>query len=77
MYFIPIKEIKNHIIMYNTTKHFNSFKEVVVKESENITNEPTLPQQRQIPCRIDDGSPNHKFSYPKDYFWQQHFEILD
>ena len=56
---------------------FNSFNEVVVKESENITSEPTLPQQRQIPCRIDDGSPNHQFSCPKDYFWQQHFEILD
>ena len=56
---------------------FNSFYEVVIKESENITSEPTLPRQRQIPRRIDDGFPNHQFSCPKDYFRQQYFEILD
>ena len=56
---------------------FNSFYEVVIKESENITSKPTLPRQRQIPRRIDDDFPNHQFSCPKDYFRQQYFEILD
>ena len=42
--------------------------EIVLKEAEDITNEPILPRQRQIPRRIDDGSPDHQFSCPKDYF---------
>ena len=50
----------------------NNFQAVVI-EAENITNDPTLPRQRQIPHRIDDGSPNYQFSFPKDYFQQQHF----
>ena len=52
------------------------FYEVVVKEVENIANEPTLPWQRQIPCRIDDGFPNYQFICPKDYFRLHYVEIM-
>ena len=37
----------------------------------------TLPRQRKIPRRIDDGNENHTFSSPKEFFHCQYFEDLD
>ena len=72
-----VRMANNFLKRQRSDPAFNSFYEVVVKEAENVTSEPTLPRQRQIPHRIDDGSPNYQFSCPKDSFRQQYFEILD
>ena len=72
-----VRMANNFLKRQRSDPAFNSFYEVVVKEAENVTSEPTLPRQRQIPHRIDDGSPNYQFSCPKGYFRQQYFEILD
>ena len=74
---LSVRMVNNFLKRRRSDSAFNSFYEVVVKEAENITSKPTLPRQRQIPHRTDDGSPNYQFSCPKDYFQQQYFEILD
>ena len=43
----------------------------------DITDEPTLPRQRRLPRRIDDGTPAHVFESPKSYFKKQYFEVFD
>ena len=55
---------------------FTAFYRSVVSEADH-TDPPTLPKQRRMPKRFDDGSDNHNFSTPEDYLWQQYFEVLD
>ena len=71
-----VKMANNFLERQRSDSAFNLFYETVVR-AESITNEPTLPRQRQIPHRINDGCPNYQFSSPKDYFRQQYFETLD
>ena len=72
-----VKMANNFLERQRSDSAFNLFYEAVVREAESITNEPTLPRQRQIPHRINDGCCNYQFSSPKDYFRQQYFETLD
>ena len=56
---------------------FKSFYSSVVHEAHELTGEPTLPRQRRIPCRVDDGAPNHHFESPEDFFRKQSQEKLN
>ena len=56
---------------------FEEFYSAVISASENITDEPTLPRPRKLPCRIDDGAPSHQPMTPKDMYRQKYFEALD
>lgn len=49
----------------------------MVHEARELTEESMLPRQRQIPCKVDDGAPNHYFESPEDFFRKQHYEVLD
>ena len=48
-----------------------------VKEAEDLTQPPKLPRQRQVPRRVDDGAPSHRFATPEEYYRKQYFEVLD
>lgn len=54
-----------------------SFYSLVIQEAHELTKEPVLPRQRQIPRRVDDGAPNHHFQSPEDFFRKQYYEVLD
>lgn len=56
---------------------FTAFYRDTVKEAEDLTQPPTLPRQRRIPRRIDDGASNHHFATPQEYYRKQYFEVLD
>ena len=56
---------------------YESFYSRIVAECEDRTDEPTLPRQRRLPRRIDDGTPAHVFESPKSYFKKQNFEVFD
>ena len=56
---------------------FTAFYRDTVKKAENLTQPPTLPRQRRIPRRIDDGASNHHFATPQEYYRKQYFEVLD
>jgi len=56
---------------------FKKFYDLVVEEACKLTSEPTLPRQRRIPQRVNDGAPNHHFLTAEDYFRQQYFEAFD
>ena len=49
----------------------------MLEEACELTDKPTLPRQRHIPQRVNDGAPNHHFSSAEDYFWKQYFEAFD
>lgn len=44
---------------------FDYFYHTVVEESKDLTLPPTLPRQKRIPVRIDNGAPNHQFGTPE------------
>ena len=56
---------------------FITFYHSVVSEAKDHTDPPTLPKQKRMPKRFDDGSVNHHFSTPEDYYRKQYFEVLD
>ena len=60
-----------------TQENFGIFYQAVVTESRNLTAEPTLPRQRQVPKCIDQGAQSHQYQSPEAYFRQQYFEVLD
>lgn len=53
------------------------FYKCATSESENLTDIPTLPRQRNVSRRIDHGSNDHTFLSTEEYFRQQYFEALD
>ena len=56
---------------------FDGFYQSVVNEASNYTQDPTLPRQKRIPRRLDDGASNHVYSSPKEYYQQQYYQVLD
>jgi len=58
-------------------KALGIFYQVVVTESQNLTAEPTLPHQRQVPKCINQGAQSHQYQSPEEYFRQQNLEVLD
>ena len=56
---------------------FHTFCQSVVNEASNYTQDPTLPRQKKVPKKIDDGAPSHKYSSPEEYYRQQYYEVLD
>ena len=56
---------------------FITFYHSVILEAKDRTDPPTFPRQRRMPKRFDDGSANHHFSTPEDYYQKQYFEVLD
>ena len=48
-----------------------------VKETKDLTQPPTLPRQRRVPRRFDDGAPNNNFATPQEYYRKQYFDVLD
>ncbi|XP_028412593.1 zinc finger MYM-type protein 1-like [Dendronephthya gigantea] len=62
---------------HRSDDQFAAFYHSVVSEAKDQTDPPTLPKQRKMPKRFDDGSANHQFSTPEDYYRKQYFEVLD
>ena len=68
-----LKFLKRH----RSDDQFITFYHSVVSEAKDHTDPPTLPKQKRMPKRFDDGSVNHHFSTPEDYYRKQYFEVLD
>ena len=62
--------------MRNEAK-FDSFYSEVIRDSINLTAEPTLPHQRKRPRRLDDGASPHRYETPKDRHHHMYFEITE
>ena len=56
---------------------FKEFYETVVKESEEYTEEPILPQYKQSPRRLGAASAPHRFYSPECYYRFFYFQALD
>ncbi len=56
---------------------FHGFYQSVVSEASDYTQDPTLPRQKRIPKRVDDGASSHTYSLPEEYYRQQFYEVLD
>ena len=73
-----VKSAQHFLERQRSDSAFNLFFDnVVTKAIATGLQEPTLPRQRRIPKRIDDGSSNHVYSSAKDFFRCQYFEVLD
>ena len=56
---------------------FNRFYEQTLLASQGRTAEPSLPRQRRLPKRLDDGATAHAFKCPKELYRQQFFSVFD
>ena len=56
---------------------FDSFYDLTIEESCDITDELKLPRCKRIPRQRDGGAENFQHETPRDYFRQQYFEVLD
>ena len=73
-----VKSAEYYLNRQRSDDAFNLFYDLVLQEAaEKGLQQPTLPRQRKIPRRIDNGSENHIFSSPKEFFHCQYFEVLD
>lgn len=72
-----VNQAKSFFGRHRSDSAFNGFFQTITKEAEDLTQPPTLPRQRQVPRRIDDGSQAHQFTTVEEYFRKQYFEALD
>ena len=58
---------------------FDLFWEKITNKGKELqVSDPSLPRQRRIPRRLDEGSSEHEYpATPKDYFRRIYFEALD
>ena len=75
--YMAVAAAKRFLKRQRIESSFEYFYRTVVAESKDLTMPPTLPRQRRIPVRIDDGAPNHHFSTPEEHFREQYYEVHD
>ena len=71
------KLLVSHLKSLRTDAKYNAFYEEVIRTSEGLTSEPTIPRQRKLPKRLDDGANPHVYLTPKDRFRHKYFETLE
>ena len=75
--YMAVAAVKRFLQRQRTESSFDYFYHSVAEESKDLIMPPTLPRQKRIPLRIDDGAPNHHFSTPKEHFRKQYYEVHD
>ena len=61
-----------------TDPNFKSiYDSVVVKVSKVLCDPPVLPCQRQLPRGLNDGAPQHTFTFIEDHYIKDYFEAID
>ena len=66
-----------HLTSLRTTESFSTFYATIRQESENLTEEPTLPRYRRAPKRVDGGGSTHRYPNPIDRYRHIYFEALE
>ena len=66
-----------HLSSMRNEAKFDSFYSEVIRESVDLTAEPTLPRQRKRPRRLDDGASSHTYEMPKDRHRHMYFEAIE
>ena len=74
---MAVAAVKHFLKQQRIESSFNYFYCSGVKESKDLTLPPTLPRQKWIPIRIDDGAPNHHFSIPEEHFCSHYYDMHD
>ena len=69
--------LTTHFRSLRDESKFNNFYDVVVRESRELTAEPTLPRRRKVPRRFDDGASPHTYETPKDRHRHMYFEVTE
>ena len=68
---------KDYLTNKRTDTCFSEFYDRVVRDAQSLTDDPVLPRQRNITCRLDDGVEAFQYRTPKEFYWQKYFEALD
>lgn len=69
--------LTTHLRSLRDESKFDSFYDTVVRESGELTAEPTLPRRRKMPKRFDDGATPHTYATPKDRHRHMYFEVTE
>ena len=60
-----------------TDDKFKSFFDLVKTNADGKYDPPIFPCQRNIPWRINDSEPQHKFKLVEDMFRKEYFDFID
>ena len=60
-----------------TDEKFKSFYDFAKKNADGKCDPPILPRQRDIPRRINDGEPQHRFKSVEEMYRKEYFDIID
>ena len=66
-----------HLRRQRTDGVFPKFYDHVLREAEELNNEPVLPRKRKKTRRTNDGVQCYQHDIPKDYYRQKYFEVFD
>ena len=58
----------NYLKKLRNDEEFKKFYTQVIRSSQGLTDEPTIPRKRKIPKRINDGVESHQFMHRQQYF---------
>ena len=72
-----VTAVTQYFYRLRSDSSFNNFYGSVVEAAKELTDKPTLPRQKRIPRRHNDGAENHHYATPDEFFKQQYFEVLD
>ena len=70
------KATKEYLQRLRSQSAYEHFYKAIVTDSEDLTDEPTLPRQK-VPRRLDEGTENHRYVSTNYFFQQQYFEVLN
>ena len=62
---------------YRSDEMFRKFFELAKEEAQDKCDPPTLPRQRQIPRRLNDGAAGHAFQSVDDLYRKEYFDVID
>ena len=67
----------NYLKKLRNDEEFKKFYTQVIRSSQGLTDEPSLPRKRKLPKRINDGAESYQFNTPEGMHRQQYFLALD
>ena len=71
------KPTESYLQGLRSDEEYAKFYQDVLQTSQNLTDEPVLPRERNIPRRINDGADPHQYETPEEFHRQHYFQALD
>ena len=72
-----VKQVVSFLSRQRTDESFCFFYTTVLQETKHLTQPPTMPRQRRIPRRYNDGCEDHVFTSPEELYRKEYYQAFD